>query len=162
MATKAGVWIDQKQAIVILVTDAGQRIKKIKAAVEQVGGGSGPKKYTPNDFIAGDKLGRKAHDKRKKLYDDVLACIQGTDSLLILGPGETKSEFSKHIKAKKIRGVVVEVETADRMTDQQLAAKVQQHFATSSAKKPVASNKTVKKVAKATVGKSPGKSGKKS
>ena len=29
MVKKAGVWIDHKQAIVVLITDAGQEIKKI-------------------------------------------------------------------------------------------------------------------------------------
>ena len=29
MATKAGVWIDHKQAVVVLITEAGQMTKKI-------------------------------------------------------------------------------------------------------------------------------------
>ena len=33
MATKAGVWIDHRQAIVVLVTDAGKKIKKIASGV---------------------------------------------------------------------------------------------------------------------------------
>ena len=35
MATKAGVWIDHRQAVVVLVTDAGQEIKKITFDIGQ-------------------------------------------------------------------------------------------------------------------------------
>ena len=60
MATKAGVWIDHKQAIVILITDAGQEIKKIKAGAKQNASGSrSSNKYTPNDFVAEDRRERK-------------------------------------------------------------------------------------------------------
>jgi hypothetical protein len=142
MASKAGVWIDHKQAIVVLITDAGQEIKKIVFDIGQpalpAASSRGRHKFNPNDFVAEDRLERKVEADRKSNFDDVIACIRGTDSLLILGPGEAKGEFNKHIKAKKVRGVDVELETADKMTDRQLAAKVQQHFATSSAKKPIA------------------------
>ena len=164
MATKAGVWIDHRQAIVVLVTDAGQEIKKIAfdigQPVQSRGGSRSKNKYTPNDFVAEDRLERKVENDRKDYYDDVIASIRGADSLLILGPGEAKGEFSKHIKAKKLRGVVVELETADKMTDRQLAAKVKQHFPTSSDKKSAPPKKTAKKPDTATAGKRPKKSGK--
>ncbi len=132
MTTKAGVWIDHKQAIVVLLSDAGRETKKFKAGTEQparpAGGSRSKNKYTPNDFVADDRRERKLENDRKKVYDAVLTCIRGADALLILGPGEIKGEFSKHIKAKKLRGLAVELETADKMTPRQLAAKVSEHF----------------------------------
>jgi stalled ribosome rescue protein Dom34 len=151
MAIKAGVWIDHKQAIVVLLTDAGHEIKKFKSGIDQPvrpSSSSRPKhKYTPNDFIAEDSRERKLEGHRKEVYDEVLACIRGADSLLILGPGEAKGEFSKHIKAKKVRSVVVELETTDKMTDRQLAARVSEHFTKASARKSVARKKTAKPMA---------------
>jgi hypothetical protein len=148
MAIKAGVWIDHKQAIVVLMTDAGHEIKKFKSGIEKPvrpSSSSHPKhEYTRNDFIAEDSRERKLEGDRKKVYDDVLACIRGADSLLILGPGEAKGEFSKHIKAKKVPGVVVELETTDKMTDRQLVAKVSEHFTKPPAGKSVARKKTAK------------------
>ena len=151
MAIKAGVWIDHRQAIVVLLTDAGHEIKKFKSGIDEPvrpSSSSHPKhKYTRNDFIAEDSRERKLEGDRKKVYDEVLACIRGVDSLLILGPGEAKGEFSKHIKAKKVRGVV-ELETTDKMTDRQLAAKVNEHFAKASVSKPVARKRAVKPTAR--------------
>jgi hypothetical protein len=152
MAIKAGVWIDHKQAVVVLMTDAGHEIKKFKSGVDQPvrpSSSSHPKhKYTPNDFIAEDRRERKLVGDRKKVYDEVLACVRGADSLLILGPGEAKGEFGKHIKAKKVRGVVVELESTDKMTDRQLAAKVKEHYTKAPARKPVARKKTTKPMAR--------------
>jgi len=157
MATKAGVWIDHKQAVLVLITEAGQEIKKIAFDIGKptlpARSSSKKNKYTPNDFVAEDRLGRKLENDRKSYFDDVITGIKGADALLILGPGEAKGELSKQIKAKKVRGVVVELETTDKMTDRQIAAKVQQHFATSSVKKSVAPKKAKKKAAKAPSGK---------
>ncbi len=151
MATKAGVWIDHKQAIVVLVTEAGQEIKKIAFDIAQpvrsVGSSRTKNKYTPNDFIAEDRQERKVENDRKGYYDDVLAAIREATTILILGPGEAKGEFSKRIKSKKLRSVTVELETADKMTDRQLAAKVAKHFATAPASKSVAPKRTAKKKA---------------
>lgn len=160
MATKAGVWIDHKQAVVVLITNAGQEIKKIAFDIGQPirskGGARSKHSYAPNDFIAEDKLERKVESDRKDYYEDVLSSIRDADSLLILGPGEAKGEFSKHIVAKKRRGLAVELETTDKMTDRQLAAKVKEHFTKAPARKLVAP----KRKAKAMPGKRAKKTGK--
>src|SRR5690349_7330587 len=132
MAAKAGVWIDHKQAIVVLITDAGREIKKIAFDIGQpvrpVSRARPQNKYTPHDFVAEDRRERKVENDRKDYYDDVLVAIRGADALLILGPGEAKGELQKHIMAKKLRGLTVQLETADKMTDRQFAAKVGEHF----------------------------------
>jgi hypothetical protein len=148
MATKAGVWIDHQQAVVVLIKDAGQETKKFKSVMEpraQAASGSRSKhKYTPNDFVADETRERRLVDERKKVYDEALACIRGADALLILGPGEAKGEFKKCIKGKKLRGLTVALETSDRMTDRQIAAKVGGHFAETSKSKSVVPKKNAK------------------
>ena len=61
-------------------------------------------------------------------YDAVIACIRDADSILIFGPGEAKGELEKRLASKGLSGRVVGVETVDKMTDRQIAAKVRQHF----------------------------------
>src|SRR5262245_45790973 len=95
--------------------------------------GSGPPhKYTPHDFVAEDRLDRKRLTHLTEFYDEVIARLRGAEAILILGPGEAKSEFLKRIHSKKLGGGV-EVKTADKMTDREIAAKVSEHFATSAA-----------------------------
>ena len=165
MATKAGVWIDHNRAIVVLVTDAGQEIKRVKsdleASVRNIGRSSANNSYTKNDYFAEDRLDQKLIDHRKKYFDEVLALVSGAESILILGPGEAKGELHKRIKTKKVRIGIVELETTDKMTERQLAAKVGAHFAKAPASKSVAPKKTAKKkAASATSGQHTKKSGK--
>jgi stalled ribosome rescue protein Dom34 len=160
MTTNAGVWIDHKQAIVVLISDSGQETKKFEADIEQparpAGSSRSKNKYTRNDFIAEDRRERKLENDRKKVYEEVLVCIRGAHALLILGPGEAKDEFSKYIKAKKLRGLAVELETADKMTQRQLAAKVSKHFT----KAPAGKSNVSKTKAKVISGKRTKKTGK--
>ncbi len=149
MAMNAGVWIDHKQAIVVVVTDAGKEIKKIAFDIGQpirsVRGSKSERPYKPKEYLAEDKLERKLENDRKDYYDDVIASVRGAEGLLVFGPGEAKGEFVKRLQSKKLRGVAVDVETAGKMTDRQIAAKVGGHFAAPVAKKIAAARKNVKK-----------------
>ena len=165
MATKAGVWIDHKQAVVVLVGDAENQIKNIKSGVKtpsrSTDGSKAKNWYTPNDFVAEDRLGRRFGNELNKFFDEVIASILGSKELLILGPGEAKGEFVKRLKSKKLGGISVDVETADKMTDRQIAAKVRLHTASTSASKSSTPKiAAAKKAAKATSPKGKTKSGK--
>ncbi len=46
-----------------------------------------------------------------------------------MGPVEAKGEFKKRLEAEKPGGRTVHLETADKMSDPQIAAKVRLHFA---------------------------------
>lgn len=165
MTTKAGVWIDHKQAIIVLVTEAGKEIKKIAFDIGQpirsTGGSRSKNAHKPNEFVAEDTQERKVGNDRKSYYDDVIASIRGAEAILILGPGEAKGEFLKRLQSKKLHDVIVELETADKMTDRQIAAKVGLHFASPFDNKSVTRKKTAtKQDAQATSGKRTKKSGK--
>jgi len=149
MATKAGVWIDHKQAVVVVITGKEKEIKKIAFDIGQpiraAGGSRSIKPYKPKEFVAEDTLERKLGNDRNNYYDDVIASMREAEAILILGPGEAKGEFLKRLKSKKLRGVTVDLETVDKMTDRQIAAKVALHFATPKVNKSVPPRKTAKK-----------------
>jgi hypothetical protein len=154
MAKQAGVWIDHKQAIVVLISGKEKEIKKITFDIGQpiraVAGSRSTKPYKPGEYIAEDTLQRKVENDRQNYYDDVIKSIRGAKGLLVLGPAEAKGEFVKRFRSKKLDGVTVDVETADKMTDRQIAAKVGLHFSPAKSKKTVAPRKVAtKKVAKA-------------
>ncbi len=58
----------------------------------------------------------------------VIACIRDAESILIFGPGETKGELQRRLKRNNLGGRIVGIETVDKMTDRQIAAKICQHF----------------------------------
>jgi len=49
-------------------------------------------------------------------------------SILIFGPGEAKGELKARLTRRNLGGRIVGMETVDKMTDRQIAAKVHQHF----------------------------------
>ena len=57
-----------------------------------------------------------------------MACSRDAEAILLFGPGEAKGELKKRIERDKLGGRIVGVETVDKMTDRQIAAKVRQHF----------------------------------
>jgi hypothetical protein len=54
--------------------------------------------------------------------------VRNAESLVILGPGEAKGELRKRLVKNKLGGRVAAVETADKMTDRQIVAKVREYF----------------------------------
>ena len=132
MTIKAGVWIDHHKAVVVLLTDDEEEIRQIKSNADRPfasAGGRGSKRPDrPTGFMSEDKQERKFMDQLDAYYDEVLTCLHDAGSVLILGPGEAKGEFKKRLLNQKFPVFVADLETADKMTDRQIAASVRQHF----------------------------------
>ena len=132
LAIKAGVWIDHHKAVVVLITENGEETRQIKSnAHRSFASAAGPGSKQPNrptGFVSEDQQERKLMIQLDTYYDEVLMCLHDAGSVLILGPGEAKGEFKKRLNSKKFPVFVADLETADKMTDRQIAASVRQHF----------------------------------
>ncbi len=132
MGTKVGLWIDHRKALIVAVTDKGEEIRLIISKVEkQPGRSGGVRSTTPYEALqvpADDSLERKFTGHLNIYYNAVIASIRDAESILILGPGEAKGELKKRLVRNKLGGRIVGIETIDRMTDRQIAAKVRRYF----------------------------------
>jgi len=130
MTINAGVWIDHHKAVVLRITDEGEDIRQIISDANKTAHAAGVARvksaHTRNDFVAEDKLERKAESHFNKYYDEVIALLKDADSIFILGPGEAKGELKKRIESKKLKGQIAHVATVDKMTDHEIAAHVRQ------------------------------------
>ena len=61
-------------------------------------------------------------------YAEVIAVIRDADAIQIFGPGEAKGELEKRLERERLKGHIVGIETVDKMTDRQIAAKVRERF----------------------------------
>jgi hypothetical protein len=132
MGTKVGLWIDHRKAMIVAVTDKGEEARLIisKAERQLRRSGDSPLKGSY------EKLQVPADDSRQKTftghlniyYDAVIAAVRDGESILIFGPGEAKGELQRRLKRNNLGGRIVGIETVDKMTDRQIAAKVRQHF----------------------------------
>jgi hypothetical protein len=132
MRTKVGLWIDHRKAIIVAVTDKGEEIGLIISKVEKhlQRSGDSPLKgsHKSQEVPADDSRQRSLTGHLNIYYDAVIACIGDAESILIFGPGEAKGELKKRLEKNKLSGRIVVVETVDKMTDRQVAAKVRKHF----------------------------------
>ncbi len=132
MKTIAGLWIDHRKAVITVVSDNGEETKVIESKVErQPGRFAGVRSttpYEPQNVPADDSREREFTGHLHRYYDEVIAAIHDADSILIFGPGEAKGELKERLERDKLGGRIVAVETVDKMTDRQIAAKVREYF----------------------------------
>jgi hypothetical protein len=126
MKKQIGLWIDHREAILVTLGEHGEDTKRIESGMEKhvrFSGGS----------ASGDRAGENQRDRRftnhlNRYYDEVISYLRDAESLLLFGPGEAKGELKTRLASKGFGGRIVEVETEDKMTERQIAAKVRQHF----------------------------------
>lgn len=132
MKTKAGLWIDHRQAIVVIVSAAGEEIKQISSQVEKQlrRTGSTPLQgnFEAQKVPADNKQQRIYTAQLNTFYDEVIDCISDAESILIMGPGVAKDELKARLEEKKLGDRISSIDTADNMTNPQVTAKVRQHF----------------------------------
>ena len=133
MSTNVGLWIDHRKAVIVAITDQAEATTLIISKIEkQLGRSGGARSITPYEsqqVPADDTRERKFTGHLNIYYNAVIASIRDAEFILIFGPGEAKSELKKRLEEDKLGGRIVRLETVDKMTDRQIAAKVRQHFA---------------------------------
>ncbi len=128
MKSGIGLWIDHRQAVIVTIAGEGEEVRHIESNVEKHVRFSGGSPGQAPDGPAEDQQDRRYAGHLSKYYDEVIASIGDAESILIFGPGEAKIEFEKHLEKKGLSKRIVGIETVDKMTDPQIAAKVRQHF----------------------------------
>jgi len=132
MGVNTGLWIDHRKAVIVAVTDQGEVIKHIISQVEKQPRRSGdsPLKgpYEARIIPADDSHERKFTRHLNIYYDAVVAALHDAEGILIFGPGEAGVELKKRLEKDKLGERILGVETADKMTDRQIAAKVRSYF----------------------------------
>jgi hypothetical protein len=124
MKKEVGLWIDHKKAVIFSLADEGAQIKRISSELkENVRFSGGAQKESAEEH--GDK---RLTDHLNNYYDEVLSHIRDAVSILIFGPGEAKIELKKRLENMELHGRIVGFETVDKMTDNQIVAKVRQRF----------------------------------
>ena len=132
MTMNAGVWIDHHRTVVILLTEDGQEMLQIRSdegiSARSPAGLRAKNSYTPNDFAVEGKQEQRVLMQLNAYYDQIIACVREAQAIVILGPGQVKGEFRSRIASQNVRGHIAELKTAAKLTDDQIADYVRQHF----------------------------------
>jgi stalled ribosome rescue protein Dom34 len=124
MKREVGLWIDHKKAVIFSLSDEGAEIKRISSEL---------KKQVRFPGGAQEESAEVQKDRRytghlNNYYDEVISFIRNAESILIFGPGEAKNELKNKLGKEKLHENIVGMETVDKMTDNQIVAKVRHRF----------------------------------
>jgi hypothetical protein len=119
-----GVWIDHDKAVIVSASGKRVTVTTLESDVlahPHFGGqqdGGGEKKY------------EERHEHRlEHYYDQVVTELGHPEALVVFGPGEAKLELKAHLsRIKRLSKIPVDTESADRLTEPQIVAKVKQYF----------------------------------
>ncbi len=130
MRKEVGVWIDHKKAVI--VTGDGGRIEKLESNMEKFvrtnGGAHGKTPSGALVFLPEDQRDRHFIEHLNKYYAEVIAQLRNAEAILVFGPGEAKFELEKRLRHVELHKHITGIESADKLTDRQIAAKVKKFF----------------------------------
>jgi len=127
MKKKIGLWIDHREAVIVVLSDKGEQITRIKSDAEKQirnEGGSRKDGLQTTEAIRGKKLDTQLG----KYFDDIIADIRDAELIQIFGPGEAKNELAKRLEKYGLKERIIEIKTMDNMTENQIAAKVRERY----------------------------------
>jgi hypothetical protein len=124
METVVGLWIDHRAATIVTLTGAAETVERINSGLEKHVRFAGGAEQGSGE----DTRDRRFTNHLDQFYQDVIDRIRAAEAILIFGPGEAKGELAKRLEGEKLTGRIVGVETVDKMTERQIAARVREHF----------------------------------
>lgn len=132
MKSKIGLWVDHRKAVVAVVAGGKEKVNVIESKVDKqlarYNGVRSTDRFDRLQVAADDSQDRGFMNQINKYYDKVIALIKDAESILIFGPGEAKIELKKRLEKNKLGGHIATVESADKMTDRQIEAKVREYY----------------------------------
>ena len=126
MKKQIGLWIDHRETIIVTLGDQGEETRRIESDMEKYVRFSG--RPGSGNSLAENQQDRRFTNYLNSYYDEIISYVREAGSILIFGPGEAKGELKTRLEGQKLGKRIIAVETEDKMTDRQIAAKVRQHF----------------------------------
>ena len=119
-----GLWIDHRETVLVSLTNEGEETRRIESGMEKhVRFTGGAEQVTDEDI-----RDRRFTNHLNTYYAEVIASIRDADSILIIGPGEAKTELAKRLESENLTERIVGIETVDKMTERQIGARVRRYF----------------------------------
>lgn len=121
-----GIWIDHRKTVFVTLIGETVEITQLSSDMEKRVRYSGE----AEEESAEDQRDKRYMNHLSKYYKEIISRVRNAQSILVMGPGEAKGQFVKQLQDEGYNGSIVGIETVDKMTDRQIAARVKQHFLT--------------------------------
>ncbi len=132
MKREVGLWIDHRKTVFVTIENEVEVTREIRSNMEKhvrfSNGTRSKDSNTSRGSTAEDMRDRQFVNHLDGYYEGIISFIRDADSIWIFGPGEAKFQLENRLKREDLGGRIVGIETVDKMTDHQIAAKVRDHF----------------------------------
>lgn len=125
MNKRVGLWLDRGKAVIVSIANNIEARSIITSDMEHY--------VLYSTVVPGDGSPEEIRDRRfwnhlGEYYDKIIAHIRDATEIQIFGPEEAKYELQKRLEGEGLAQCIVSVEDAGKMTDLQIATKVQKRF----------------------------------
>jgi predicted class III extradiol MEMO1 family dioxygenase len=125
MNKRVGLWINRNKAVIVRIADNIEAKTIITSDMEHY--------ELYSTVVPGDGAPENVRDRRfwkhlGEYYDKIIAYIGNATEIQIFGPGGAKYELQEHLENGGLAGYIVSMEDAEKMTDLEIATKVQNRF----------------------------------
>ena len=109
MKKQIGLWIDHREATIVILTDDGEEIKHILSNngkhIKYSGSSHSKTPEGSKEVTSEDQRDRQLGNHLNKFYDEVIAFIRSANSIQIFGPGEAKVELEKRMSQRRTKRI---------------------------------------------------------
>ena len=92
------------------------------------GGYGSSDKHLGQDAAPDDKMQERKTQQMGAYFDRLEDSIKGLSSIVLIGPGEARGHFEKHLENSSSSWNILESKVSDSMTDNQLVAEAKGYF----------------------------------
>ena len=133
MKTQKGIWIDKKKAVVITLKNGQEERAVYDSDVvtrERIEGESKAFGRFGDQYLNEERKKEAREELQiKDFLDEMTEVLREADEVVIFGPAEMKIELKKQMEEDHRLSLTIQgVETADSMTENQIAAWVRDYF----------------------------------
>jgi hypothetical protein len=125
MNKRVGLWLDRNKAVIVSIANNIEAKSIITSDMEHY--------VLYSTVVPGDGSPENIRDRRfwnhlGEYYDKIVAHIRDATEIQIFGPEVAKYELQKHLENEGLAEHIVSMEEVGKLTDLQIATRVQKRF----------------------------------
>ena len=127
-----GIWLDYRDAYIVFINNGSEKTLHLTSHIDEshpVGGSGTSTPYGAQEAISETKYLNRRQQQEKQYYLSIIEKLSPRDGIYIMGPSQAKIGLEQEMSKKPGQaGEILAVESCNRITDNQIKAKVRDFF----------------------------------
>lgn len=132
MPRKVGLWIDHRKTVLVALegknVSTRTLLSNVGKKVRVKGGAPSGTPYGAQDATYEARRDRRYDKHLSEYYDTVVSGIGKADRILVMGPGQAKTDLRKRLEDSGFDEARLTVKATDKLTDAQIVEKVKAYY----------------------------------